>query len=198
MDVVRSCSRRGRAMMRRILMANGAIRSGALGRFRRERGGAVAIEFALVAGPFFFLLFSIIEVALVFLASQVLELATTKASRLILTGQAQAQNFNQAAFKSAVCQNASILIKCSGIAVDVRTYNSFSAASTSRPVNGSGQVNYGGMSYGGGNGGDIVVVRVVYEWPVMMPSFGLTIGNLSNGKRLLMATTAFRNEPFGP
>lgn len=196
MDVLRSCSRRGRALMRRIAMANGAIRSGALGRFRRERGGAAAIEFALVAGPFFFLLFAIMEVALVFLASQVLDMATTKAARLILTGQAKTQNFDQAAFKNAVCQNASILISCSGIAVDVRTYNSFSAASTARPVSGSGQVNYGSMTYTQGSGGDIVVVRVVYEWKTVMPTFGLTIGDLSNGNRLLMSTTAFRNEPF--
>lgn len=195
MDVLRSCSRRGRALMRRILMANGAIRSGALGRFHRERSGAAAIEFALVAGPFFFLLFAIMEVALVFLASQVLDMATTKAARMVMTGQAKTQNFDQAAFKNAVCQNASILISCSGIAVDVRTYSSFAAASTSRPVT-SGQVNYGSMTYNQGSGGEIVVVRVVYEWKTIMPTFGLTIGDLSNGNRLLMSTTAFRNEPF--
>lgn len=187
----------GRALARRCLVANGAARGrGTLGRFSKAREGAAAVEFALVAGPFFFLLFAIIEVALVFLASQVLEMATSKAARLVLTGQAKAQNFDQTAFRNAICQNAVILLSCNGIAVDVKTYNSFASATSTRPTNAAGQVTYGQMGYTQGSGGDIVVIRVVYEWPVMMPTFGLTIGDLSNGNRLLMATTTFRNEPF--
>jgi Flp pilus assembly protein TadG len=164
-------------------------------RFRRNEDGVAAVEFALVAGPFLFLLFAIIEFALVFFASQVLETATASASRLIMTGQAQSRNFDQSAFKTEICNKASALMTCSGIAVDVRTYTSFGSATTNKPVSG-GAVNYSGMTYNQGSGGDIVVVRAVYEWPVMMPTFGMTIGDLSNGKRLLMATAAFRNEPF--
>jgi Flp pilus assembly protein TadG len=178
------------------LVRRGFVRPKIVSRFGRDKDGAAALEFAFVAGPFLFLLFAIIEVAMVFFAGQVLETATANASRLIMTGQAQTQNFDQAAFKNAVCQKTDVLMSCSGIAVDVRTYASFGSASTSRPTTGTGAVNYGGMSYNQGAGGDIVVVRVVYEWPVLMPSFGLTIGDLPNGKRLLMATAAFRNEPF--
>lgn len=164
-------------------------------RFRRDKDGVAAVEFALVAGPFLFLLFAIIELAMVFFAGQVLETATASASRLIMTGQAQTQNFNQAAFKNEICNKTNALMNCAGIAVDVRTYTNFSSASTSQPVSG-GAVNYAGMTYVQGTGGDIVVVRAVYEWPVLMPTFGLTVGGLANGKRLLMATAAFRNEPF--
>ncbi len=178
-----------------VVLRRAARRLRVFPRFRRNEEGVAAVEFALVAGPFLFLLFAIIEFALVFFASQVLETATASASRLIMTGQAQTQNFNQAAFKTEICNRASALMACSGIAVDVRTYTSFSSASTNKPVSG-GTVNYSGMTYNQGSGGDIVVVRAVYEWPVMMPTFGLTIGDLTNGKRLLMATAAFRNEPF--
>lgn len=164
-------------------------------RFRRADDGVAAVEFALVAGPFLFLLFAIIEMAMVFFAGQVLETATASASRLIMTGQAQSKNFDQTAFKNEICNKTNALMNCAGIAVDVRTYTSFGSASTSSPVT-SGAVNYSGMTYSQGAGGDIVVVRAVYEWPVLMPTFGLTIGDLSNGKRLLMATAAFRNEPF--
>nr|WP_296576828.1 TadE/TadG family type IV pilus assembly protein [Phreatobacter sp.] len=164
-------------------------------RFQRDKDGVAAVEFALVAGPFLFLLFAIIELAMVFFAGQVLETATSNASRLIMTGQAQSQNFNQAAFKNEICNKTNALMNCAGIAVDVRTYTNFGSGGTSSPVSG-GAVNYAGMTYSQGNGGDIVVVRAVYEWPVLMPTFGLTVGNLSNGKRLLMATAAFRNEPF--
>lgn len=177
------------------LLRAALVRPRIVRRFRRADDGVAAVEFALVAGPFLFLLFAIIEMAMVFFAGQVLETATASASRLIMTGQAQTRNFDQAAFKNEICSKTNALMSCAGIAVDVRTYTSFGGASTSKPVS-SGAVNYSGMSYTQGAGGDIVVVRAVYEWPVLMPTFGLTIGDLSNGKRLLMATAAFRNEPF--
>ena len=54
-----------------------------------DRRGAAAVEFALVAPPFLALLFAILELALVFFASQALETVTQDSSRLIMTGQAQ-------------------------------------------------------------------------------------------------------------
>lgn len=60
-----------------------------LRRFRRSRRGSAAVEFALVAPVFFALLFAIIETALVFFASQVLETVTQNSARMIMTGQAQ-------------------------------------------------------------------------------------------------------------
>ena len=45
-------------------------------------------------------------------------------------------------------------------------------------------------------------MRLMYEWPVYVSLFGLDglLGDMKNGKprRLIMATSAFRNEPFGP
>jgi Flp pilus assembly protein TadG len=183
------------ARLGRRLERLGFVRPRIVRRLQRDEKGVAAVEFALVAGPFLFMLFAIIEVAMVFFAGQVLETATSNAARLIMTGQAQSNNFDATAFKNEVCKGTSALMTCSGIAVDVRTYTNFSSASQSKPVTG-GVVNYGSMQYTQGAGGDIVVVRVVYEWPVLMPTFGLTIGDLSNGKRLLMATSTFRNEPF--
>ncbi|WP_170181879.1 TadE/TadG family type IV pilus assembly protein [Phreatobacter stygius] len=166
-------------------------------RFKRDADGVTAVEFGLVALPFFTLLFGIIEVALAFFASQILETATADAARLVLTGQAQAANFNKAAFQQAVCDKARVMLSCSGIAVDVKTVANFGNADTSGPARtSSGAVNYSSMGYNQGNGGDIVVVKVVYEWPIMMPTFGLGFGDLPNGKRLLRATAVFRNEPF--
>src|SRR5512138_2217853 len=60
-----------------------------LRRFRRNRRGSAAIEFALVAPVFFALLFAIIETALMFFASQVLETIAQNSARMVLTGQAQ-------------------------------------------------------------------------------------------------------------
>jgi hypothetical protein len=52
------------------------------------------------------------------------------------------------------------------------------------------------MNYNPGGHGDIVVVRLFYAWPLFVTGLGYNISNLSGSKRLLVATAAFRNEPF--
>ena len=44
-------------------------RTGLLRRFGSGRSGATAVEFAMIAAPFFFLLFAMIEIAAVFFTS---------------------------------------------------------------------------------------------------------------------------------
>ena len=41
-----------------------------------------------------------------------------------------------------------------------------------------------------------MVVRLFYQWPVYVSLLGFTMQNMSGGKRLLVATAAFRNEPY--
>ena len=50
--------------------------------------------------------------------------------------------------------------------------------------------------YNPGNQGDIVVVRVMYQWPVFLGPLGFNLANLANGNRLIMASTAFKNEAY--
>lgn len=171
-------------------------RRAALRRFVRHQEGAAAVEFALVAAPFIALLFAIIETALVFFAGQVLETAVADSSRLIMTGQAQTQNFDQAKFKQAVCSNVYGLFDCSGgMYVDVRTYSSFGGATPPSPINADGTLN-NNFVYQPGGPGDIVVARLLYEWPVYVSMMGMNLANLGNNKRLIVATAAFRNEPY--
>ena len=54
------------------MLSTATVRN-AMRRFRRNRRGSAAVEFALVAPVFFALLFAIIETAMVFFAGQVLE-----------------------------------------------------------------------------------------------------------------------------
>ena len=44
----------------------------------------------------------------------------------------------------------------------------------------------------------IVVVSLYYQWPIYVSMFGNSLSNLSGNKRLLVATSVFRNEPYGP
>ncbi|MEI8144002.1 MAG: TadE/TadG family type IV pilus assembly protein [Alphaproteobacteria bacterium] len=174
--------------LRAALKARVLVHSAIARRFNSDQRGVAAVEFAMIAMPFMFILFMIIEIALVFFAGQILETAATDASRLIMTGQSQSANFDAARFKNEVCSRAVAVIQCSGINVDVQTYASFGGASTARPA--------GATQFNQGTGGQIVVVRVFYEWTTVVPSFGMVLGDLPNGNRLLLSTVAFRNEPF--
>jgi hypothetical protein len=52
------------------------------------------------------------------------------------------------------------------------------------------------MSYSAGNAGDIVVVRLFYQWPLFVTRLSYNIGCGGTKKRLLVATAAFKNEPY--
>jgi Flp pilus assembly protein TadG len=166
-------------------------------RFVRRDDGATLIEFAIVVFPFLALLFAILETALVFFAGQVLETAVTDASRLVMTGQAQKGNMNQATFKNEICNRLFALFDCqTGIKVDVRTAANFGGANMGKPLDANGNVDTSNFTWQPGSQGSIVVVRVAYEWPTFVRYFGMDMADLPNGKRLLMATAAFRNEPY--
>jgi Flp pilus assembly protein TadG len=166
-----------------------------LRRFRRNRGGSAAVEFALVAPVFFALLFAIIETALVFFASQVLETVTQNSARMIMTGQAQAAAYTPAQFATYVCNQVPALFNCANISIDVQSYPAFSGITINSQIDGTKNF-INNMQYCPGNPGDIVVVRLFYQWPLFVTGLGYNITNLSGSKRLLSATAAFRNEPF--
>jgi Flp pilus assembly protein TadG len=166
-------------------------------RFRRNRQGSAMVEFALVAPVFFALLFAIIEVALVFYASQVLETVTQDTARQIFTGQAQLSAMTAAQFKSSLCGRVVALFDCpTGISIDVQSYSSFSALNISDPIDPATKNFVSPNNYSPGGPGDIVVVRVFYQWPLLVTGMGFNLSNLAGSKRLLTATAAFQNEPY--
>jgi Flp pilus assembly protein TadG len=167
-------------------------------RFVRQQDGAAAVEFALVAAPFLALTFAILETAFVFFASQTLEATAADSARLIMTGQAQTGGFSQADFKTAVCARVYGLFDCAnGLTVDVKTYSSFAAVNNTPPVT-NGQLVTTNMAYNPGGPGCIEVVSLYYQWPIYVSMFSDNLSNLNGNKRLLVATSVFRNEPYGP
>lgn len=169
------------------------------GRFRRNRDGATAVEFALIAAPFLAIVFAIIETALVFFAGQVLQNGASDAARLVRTGQVQQQGIGADGFRSRLCDRVSMLLRCSeSLRIDVRTYTDFEGIDPSSPIDSSGNLT-DNLVFEPGQPGDIVVVRAFYEWPTFVPNIGINLANLANGNRLLVGAATFRNEPFsGP
>jgi Flp pilus assembly protein TadG len=145
---------------------------------------------------FFALLFAIIETAFMFFASQVLETAVQDSARLIQTGQAQNGSYTAAQFKTDVCTRITVMFDCvGGIAVDVQSDPSFGSVNVANPID-AGKNFTNPNNYNPGGPGDIVVVRLFYQWPIIVTKFGYDISNLSGSKRFLTATAAFQNEPF--
>jgi Flp pilus assembly protein TadG len=172
-----------------------------LRRFRRNRRGSAAVEFALVAPLFFALLFAIIETALVFFAGQVLETITQNSARQVLTGQAQGSNYaGWSNFRDGVvCAQIPALFTCANILVDVESFPSFANVVLPNHVDANGNFDASTFGYNPGGSCAIVVVQLYYAWPIFVTGLGYNIANMAGNKRQLVATAAFRNEPYnGP
>jgi Flp pilus assembly protein TadG len=165
--------------------------------FRQAEEGATAVEFALVAAPFLALLIAILQTMIVFFAQRLLDEVVSQASRTIQTGQAQTSSLTQSQFASWVCQKTVILFTCGNFMVNVQNYSQFSAASSTTPTltfDSHGNVT-NTWNYQLGDPGDIVVVQVLYQWPVIFGPLGFHLSNLSNGNRLLVSSNVFKREP---
>lgn len=168
-----------------------------LRRFSRASSGSVAVEFAIVSIPFFGILFAIIETALLFFVSQVLDSAITKASRQIRTGQAQQASMSKDQFKALVCNAMGGLSNCNAnLFLDVRTYSTFSGIGKTSPIDEDKELDETKTVWQPGLKTQIVVVRGFYAWPTFFNFFGNNTAQLADGRRLLGAVVAFRNEPF--
>ncbi|NEW91821.1 TadE/TadG family type IV pilus assembly protein [Rhodopseudomonas sp. BR0M22] len=181
-------------------------RRGGVGVFAEDSTGVTAVEFALIATPFFAIIVALIQTFLLFFAQSVLENAVRASARQILTGQVQSQSINlsetaaAAAFKQTVCSNASVLFDCSGLMIDVEVADNWSSANIGMPTltyGSSGSVS-NTWQFNPGHAGDIVVVRVMYLWPLFFGPIAFNLANQPNGSRLIMASAAFQNEPANP
>ena len=167
-----------------------------LRQFGCDRSGASALEFALLAVPTILLLLAILQIGLVFFATFALEHATSQGARLIRTGQAQSKGFDAAAFKTEVCKVLTVPLSCAGLKLDVRRFSNFGSTQMTSPLDAGGAMKTN-FAYDPGSGGDVVVVRGFYEFdiPALFP-VDISMSNMKGGSRVLVATAAFRNEPF--
>lgn len=179
----------------------GARRIGARARFVHDQKGASALEFAIVAAPFIFLMLAIMQIGYVFFANFALDGAVANGARLIRTGQAQMQGFDAAKFKEELCKGLIGPLSCGKLMLDVRSYNNFSTAASglTPPLDSKGRINTK-VAFDPGSPEQVVIVRAFYPLEIgsLFPSaYGLgSMGNMADGDRMLVSTAAFRNEPY--
>lgn len=171
-------------------------------RFRTDKDGATAIEFAFLAIPFFMLLFAILELAIIFFISSTLSHAVGEAGRLIRVGNFQ--SCGQAAFKTEVCSRMNAIGSCEdSLRIDVVSQPTFNAITLVDPplppvaVPGTPPPAIPNGQFEDTVAGSPVVVRALFYHKLLLPPELTRLENIKgSGSHVVNATTAFRNEPF--
>lgn len=172
-----------------------SLRNRLLRRFRKSDRGVTAIEFAMVGGPFIYLLGVIFETGIMLFTEYAVENGVARAARMIRTGQIQKASMSAGDFKNEVCGSLGAFLDCdTHLKVDVRKFTAFADINIPDPVDEDGNLNVS-ESFQTGGPMEIVVVRAYYDWKLIMPGIS-QLSNLAGGRRLLSAGAVFRNEPY--
>jgi Flp pilus assembly protein TadG len=170
-------------------------------RFARASDATTAVEFALIAPAFLATLIAVFQTCVFMFAQTVLQNAANQAARYFLTGQAQNNGCTASQIinggcgtLAAVCPAA--MFNCANMYLVVQNYSSFSSANTSAPAMYSGSNPITSYTYAPGTPGDIMVVQLIYAWPVIGGPLGFTLANLPNGSAEMVGVSAFRVEPY--
>ena len=160
------------------------------------------MEFAFVSIPFFGLIIGCIQMALIFTMNQALQTATMRASRELMTNQATALGLNSTSkMTDEIYKNLPDGFDKTKLYVDVESWpdwpqykpNAITYDNTGKATN---------LVFTPGSNGNIVMVRVMYDWPVFGGIFsgvlggaaGFGLSNQPDDGYLMVATTVLRSE----
>ncbi len=190
--------------MRLARLRRGCVRNG-IGRFARDQIGATAVEFGLVAMPFFALVCAIFEVGYCNFENEMLANSVNNAARAMLTGNVQTANVTtvQQFVTTYLCPATGRTLpsnfNCANLIVDVRPTTTFAAGDTANDFYKSTS-----NEFCPGQAGQIMVLRVAYPLGAIFPAnlFSSTAGvvndvpNLTGRYHILMASALFEEENY--
>jgi hypothetical protein len=170
----------------------------------RNNRGSAAVEFAIIAAPFFMLLFAIIIIGLYFFTAHALESSVEVAARKIRTGEAQKSDVTVAAFKQLVCAEAGTYIDCNKLRVVLQSKDTWGELVPLPCVDAEGNVASSTGSAGEkismytGAASKVVLVTLCYQWDLAQSFKFLNLGAGSDGSgpAIIPAAVAFRTEPY--
>jgi Flp pilus assembly protein TadG len=166
--------------------------------------GATAIEFAMVAMPFFMLVFGMISVSNFYFMNVSVEKGMDMTGRLVRTGQAQANNMTVGQFKNNICTEAGGWIKCNNLQLFVQSRDDWSQVTPENCVDNAGVVRSSPMNDSDliavhtGSAQKVVVVTACYKWELASRIPFLKVGDMSDGSKMIQTVTAFKTEPYQP
>jgi Flp pilus assembly protein TadG len=177
----------------------------------------MAIEFAIVAIPFLFLLFASIELSLIFVMNNSLSNAMSVAAQQIRLGNVIATGVSSTTstgsqldlsdFKRLVCSKIALVSStacASQLQLDVRPLSGYQSMSPPSPSSGA-NFNTSSLCYYSGQAGSVVEITGYYLWPVLpLPflsvltqttSLTTSSGSTSGSWFLLTYSEVFKTEP---
>ena len=185
----------------------------------RSSDGAAAIEFAILAVPYFLIIFAIIETFVAFAAEQLVTNAVNTLGRQLRTGQITYQlnrvdtDMDVTKFRRAFCNEVNIMIQCSEseittpskLYIDARTFASFAAIPKTIPRKSTAafsDIDPTSFNFTPGGPSTINMLRAYYRWQVITDLVRPYITTIrpADGSMpsdfLIVATTAFQNENY--
>ncbi|MFN3636233.1 MAG: TadE/TadG family type IV pilus assembly protein [Rhizobium rhizophilum] len=185
----------------------------------RSKDGAAAIEFAILAIPYFMIIFAIIETFVAFAAEQLVTNAVNTLGRQMRTGQITYQlnrpstDMDMLKFRKAFCDEVNIMIQCSEteistpskLYIDARTFATFGAIPKTIPRVSTAtfaDIDPTSFKFTPGGPSTINMLRAYYRWQVITDLIRPYITTIrpSDGSMpsdfLIVATTAFQNENY--
>lgn len=160
---------------------------------RRGKSGSVALEFAILFVPFFFLLMGTVELMIFFVVSGSLDDATVVAARNIRTDQPGMRS-DVSVVRTTICDSLVPFTNCNNIFVSGERYGSFSEAEPFDPIN-NRVFNPASLEYEPNFNNDIYLLTVYYDLQFFTPFIGQFFSNVEGNRRLMVSSFAFRNEP---
>jgi len=160
--------------------------------FATHQEGGPATEFALVAPIFIVVIYATVQCALIYICNAYLETAAEEAARQVLTNQDT--SLDVAHFKAAVCAKMPALFNCVSVMVGLQPASQNCSIGTAAPAFKSDGSLQNTLPYQQPTPGQIGVLQVMYQWPVLGLPLGVTFANLGNGTYLMMSTQVFMVE----
>ena len=168
---------------------------GTVRKFLKDRRAATAVEFTLLAAPFFLLLMVLAETSTVFIGELVLDHAVARVGREVRTGQVTNANLNKSQFRQMICDRVDFLMDCDKLNVDLRSYGSFSAIPTSIPIK-NGDIDTSALGFSLPAAQTITALRVYYKWPLYTDVMREISTKMKDRSFVMVSSAAFRTEPF--
>ena len=187
-------------------------------RFGRDRDGAAALEFALLAVPFLLLVFATFETFFAYAGEQLMANAVETMSRKIRTGeitfgQGKVTDVTETEFRQIFCDEVSILSLCSNteaatpskLYLDVRQFASFADMPRGIPRVSSdpyADLDTSAFDFAPGGPETKNMVRAYYRWQIMTDIMRPFITNIRPANKpiptdyLIVWTSAFENEDY--
>lgn len=167
-------------------------------RYASDNRGVAAVEFALIAAPFFFLIFGLLEICMIFIMAAILDHGVADAVRPMRTGAVQETGMTAEEFRDHLCDQLMGMMDCENrLYFDVQMVSGFKHTPTGTPLDSTGLVDDDSFGFSPGGPNDIVAVRVFYEWDLLTPGLTAPLANMAGNKHLIQSNAVFRNEPFG-